>query len=68
MRESADAERQWMIEKDRLLRELDSVKEQLGIEEPERGSRKVLLNITNHAQDSSQRHKKELQVSGINYS
>lgn len=55
-------ERQWMVQKDKLLRELDSVKEQLNIDQPEQ-KKKVVLNVSNNAGDSTHRHKQELKVS-----
>lgn len=60
--ESKTQERQWMIQKDKLLRELDSVKEQMNIDQPER-SKKVVLNLSSHTvSDATQRQKQELKV------
>ena len=50
-----------MSQKDKLLRELDTVKEQLNIDQPEQ-KKKVVLNVSNNAGDSTQRHKQELKV------
>ena len=60
-REARLQERQWMSQKDKLLRELDTVKEQLNIDQPEQ-KKKVVLNVSNNAGDSTQRHKQELKV------
>lgn len=57
-------ERQWMSQKDQLLRELDSVKEQLNIDQPDQ-KKKVVLNVSNNAGDSTRRHKQELKVKVI---
>ena len=63
--ESRNQERQWMVQKDKLLRELDSVKEQMNIDQPER-SKKVVLNVSNNAvSDNTHRQQQELQVSNF---
>lgn len=53
-----------MSQKDQLLRELDSVKEQLNIDQPDQ-KKKVVLNVSNNAGDSTRRHKQELKVKVI---
>ena len=54
-----------MVQKDKLLRELDSVKEQMNIDQPER-SKKVVLNVSNNAvSDNTHRQQQELQVSNF---
>lgn len=60
--QSKAQERQWMIQKDKLLRELDCVKEQLTVNQPE-STRKVVLNVSQQAGESTRRQKQEIEVS-----
>jgi len=62
LRQQARAqEREWMVQKDKLLRELDSVKERLHIDQPTQ-TKKVVLNVSNKDADASHRQQQELQV------
>ncbi|XP_067935598.1 coiled-coil domain-containing protein 77-like isoform X2 [Watersipora subatra] len=58
--EAKGQERHWMVQKDKLLRELDSVKEQLNIDQPT-GSKKVVLNVSDKAGDNTRRQQHELE-------